>query len=82
MPSIAFVIFMTIQINNEDLSPFYTSNFMWQFLFARVDKKIDQFLYDNYNCWKTGVLVFMWQIKIVTYRKYFGQAQGNAVSGS
>ena len=24
--------------------------------------KSDQFLYDNYSCWKTGVLVFMWQI--------------------
>ena len=22
--------------------------------------KIYQFLYDNYICWKTGVLVFMW----------------------
>ena len=31
--------------------------------------KIDQFLYDNYIYWKTGVLVFMWQIKIVTSRK-------------
>ena len=31
--------------------------------------KIDQFLYGNYICWKTGMLVFMWQIKIVTYRK-------------
>ena len=28
----------------------------------------DQFLYDNYICWKTGVLVFMWQIKIVTQK--------------
>ena len=27
---------------------------------------IDQFLYDNYICWKTGVLVFMWQMKIAT----------------
>ena len=32
-------------------------------------KKIDQFLYDNYICWKTGLLVFTWQIKIVTNRK-------------
>ena len=29
--------------------------------------QIDQFLYDNYFSWKTGVLVFMWQIKIATY---------------
>ena len=30
--------------------------------------KNDQFLCDNYICWKAGVLVFMRQIKIATYR--------------
>ena len=28
--------------------------------------KNDQFLCDNRICWKAGVLVFMWQIKIAT----------------
>ena len=31
--------------------------------------KTDKILYDNYICWKTVVLVFMWQIKIVTYSR-------------
>ena len=30
-------------------------------------KTIDQFLYGNYICWKTDVLVFMWLIKLSSF---------------
>ena len=53
-------------------APFARAIFMRQFLFARVDDEkwpifYFLFLFFYCICWKAGVLIFMWQMKIATY---------------
>ena len=49
-------------------STFSVAIFVWQFYLPVYMTKFAQLLRDKFICWKTGAPIFMWQIKIVTWK--------------